>query len=205
MGKFINHYGLLNANSASEGNFCENSFLTTVRYIHRHYDPQGMPLLGKAMRMVWHCCHTYKKGKLIYTNLPIEEMKTASEKDKNISADQLLAYASISDIACENIQKDMKFMHYDGRFIETKVWAFINYKETKRFYYKWILKAACKLSIRKYNKTGETSGVLKVWTIYKSLMWELPELDWDKIFKTYYELDHPINTGVYNEDTQEEF
>lgn len=200
MGKFINHYGLLNANSASEGNFCENSFLTTVRFLLRH--PGQISTFfywGKLSEVLHDECWTGK----VFTNLPENEMQTASENDKNISADQLLAYATSSLIATRRIYRDLRFMHYDGRFIETKVWSFIKYKTKRKFYYKWILKAVCKLSIRKYNKTGETSGVLKVWTIYKSLMWELPELDWDKIFKTYYELDHPINTGVYNEDTQQ--
>ena len=122
-------------------------------------------------------------------------MVTAAENDKNISADQLLAYSVLSAKALNEIYGRLRFMHYDKRFIETKVWAFICYKATRKWYYKIILKQACKSSMKKHFKTGHTSGALKVWTIFKSLGWDIDDAYFVDVFKKYYEDDHPLNTG----------
>lgn len=190
MKKYINHYGLLNANSASEGNFCENSFLTTARYFQRWGSKE---LKFKATLVMWEHCWHITKG---FQNLPDKEMETAGENDRNISPDQLLAYAVTSEGALDIIYEDMKFMFYKGRFMGPKVWAFIGYYKKRSWFYKWVLKIACTESITTFGETGATSGVLKVWTIYKALGWKLPDLNWDNIFETYYEDDHPLNTGV---------
>lgn len=123
---------------------------------------------------------------------------TTDDRDKVISPDQVLAYAITSETACEYIYERMWFMFYDGRYMEPKVWAFVKYCHTRKRRYKWILEKACQVSIQDYKKTGHTSGILKVWTIYKYLNWPLPaDIDFNKVFNIYYEKEHPIHTGVY--------
>lgn len=192
MSEYINDYDLLNSNSDSDGNFCENSALTTNRFQIRWSQYYFQDIL---LNFIWGHCWTGKK----FTNLPEFVMKhpDTNPNDLNISADQLLAYSCISSYACELIYDDMKFMHYDGRYIEAKVWAFICYKVTKKWCYKLILKNACVVSVNKYLKNpNHTSGVLKVWDIYKNLGWVLPDINFDEAFSTYYEEDHPINKGT---------
>lgn len=193
MSVFINEYELLNSNSDSAGNFCENSVLTTNRFQTRWPQFYFQDLLSD---FIWDHCWTGRK----FTNLPqfIMEHPSTNPNDLNISADQLLGYSCVSPRACQFIYDDMKFMHYDGRYIEAKVWAFICYKNTKHWYYKAILKKACKISIKKFIKDpNHTSGVLKVWDIYNSLGWSLPKgVNFDAAFARYYEESHPINKGT---------
>lgn len=193
MSKYLNNYGLLNAKSESEGNFCENSALTTARYILKYNAFRLLPIMRN---FIWQECFNGK----YFNNLPKKEMAdpNSHEADLNISADQLLGYALVCEEVVKEINEKLRFFFYNGRYIELKVWSYLKYVHKRGWFYKFLLKKACSSSVKKYKKTGETSGILKVWSIYQDLGWDFSfGVSIDEILKVYYEEDHPINTGEY--------
>ncbi len=185
--KFLNKYGLLKP--TSHDIVSENCVLVSMQFVH---------LFGNSelkLTVMAYLSRSYKDG--IYHNFPIDYIGNVSERDKNFSPDQYLAFASVSGHIAKRLWKKTRFSHYAGRYMEAKAYLFCGVMAGKK-YLKPLLKIACRISINKFRNDPEkeSSGMRKVYLIYKSLGWEI-DYDIESQSRAIYfkELDNPLRTG----------